>query len=29
LKPKSSVAPWIVPPLIPPPASHIVKPNGL
>jgi len=26
LKPNSSVAPWTIPPLTPPPASHIVKP---
>ena len=27
-QPKSSVAPWTMPPLTPPPASHMVKPNG-
>jgi len=28
-RPKSSVAPYVMPPLIPPPASHMVKPCGL
>ena len=28
-RPISSVAPWVTPPRIPPPASHIVKPYGI